>query len=48
MSKIECDVMENWKADCFEDMIMTGGDSGKITFFEVESKEKAPRALKMG
>lgn len=45
--KIECDVMENWKADCFENNIITGGDSGKVVFFDVDSREKGSR-MEMG
>jgi WD repeat-containing protein 61 len=32
--------MENWKVEFVEDAIMTGGDNGKINFYNSVSKEK--------
>ena len=41
--------MENWKGDCTEDSIFTAGDSGKVVFFDVHSREKSTtQHLKMG
>jgi WD40 repeat protein len=35
--------MENWKVKCVEDWIMTGGDSGRINFYDSISKERVKK-----
>lgn len=37
---IECDVMMNWKVEFVDSNIVTGGDSGSITTFDANSKER--------
>lgn len=40
ITEVECDVMENWKCDCVDNMIMTGGDTGKVNLINITTKDR--------
>lgn len=43
INNIECQVMENWKVEFLGNNIVTAGDSGRVAFFDLISKEKVKK-----
>jgi len=43
MSTVECEVMENWKIQCVDQHIITAGDYGRVSYYDLTSKERVDK-----
>jgi len=43
MSTVQCEVMENWKIQCVDQHIITAGDYGRVSYYDLTSKERVDK-----